>query len=451
MNDPALMAAIARRRRVLAGGGGSSVDANQTTLTAASFTFTGDGVTTDTLTLTTKDSGGTVVPSVAWTATVERVSLDAAAGLVSVTPASILNDGVESADISALVVDEDGFVAPGVTVTLSATGTGNTVTQPGAVTNGFGTATGSIVSTVAATKVLSATAAGQTITDTASLSVTSSSGQPALIMASSFKRGGLGTDATDVQDGTYWDGNYTNNGGAEVVASTGTDFPADANVLRFTPLIGTAGAVIIEKESLGTPAVLDSRYYRWYWRHMWPYTGNSDADNTHPIQDGTGGIGGISWYWDIHTLSGDTTFDCGFGVAVSNGENTFSNSAWRMTTALDKDTVYRFEVRVHRLSTTTFNLHAKVFLGDSTTELHGDSDFTNTNGGNTSSLADLPTLNFRAAGSGVDGADTLSLIKAGCNGIIDSVVSTEHYADQTGFAISDEDWIGPYVTAEADV
>lgn len=57
----------------------------------------------------------------------------------------------------------------------------------------------------------------------------------------------------------------------------------------------------------------------------------------------------------------------------------------------------------------------------------------------------------RVASGHIGGADTLSLLKVGCNGIIDSVVSTQHYADQTGFAISDEGWVGPYTTGEADV
>lgn len=384
-----------------------------------------------------------------------NVAVDAAVSAsmstVSTDVATILDNGSDAATITVVARNASGTPLSGKSVTPSSTGTNNTFSPTSGTTDGAGEVTFSFTSTTAEAKTISAVVEGVSITDTATVTAETTPSQPTLIMASSFKRGGLGSAQTDLQDGTYWDGNYTNNGGAEVVASTGTDFPADANVLRFTPQISTAGAFIIEKESLGTPAVGDSRYYRWYWRHMWPYTGDTDADNTHPIQDGTGGIGGISWYWDIHTLSGDTTFDCGFGVAVSNGENSFSNSAWRMLTALDKDTVYRFEVRVHRISTTTFNLHARVYLGDSTTILYDDSDFTNSNGGNTSSLADTPTLTFRAAGSGVDGADTLSLIKAGCNGIINSVVSTEHFADQTGFAISDEGWIGPYVNGEADV
>jgi hypothetical protein len=140
-----------------------------------------------------------------------------------------------------------------------------------------------------------------------------------------------------------------------------------------------------------------------------------------------------------------------FGVAINNGENTFANSYWQLATPLAKDTVYRFEHQIERISTTTFRLHARVFLGDSIEPLYSDADFTNLNGGDVLSLADLPTLTFRNAGSGVDGADTLSLLKCGCNGIINSVVSTQHYADQTGFAVSDEGWIGPYWAGEADV
>lgn len=373
-------------------------------------------------------------------------TVSASQSVVTVSPSTVVNDGSSTATVTVTLVNASGTPLSGKTVTLSSTGSNNTIVQPG-VTDSNGETTGTIASTTAEAKTVTAVSEGVTVTDTAAVTFTAT---PTLVMASSFKRGGLGSDVTDVQDGTYWDGNYTNNGGAEVVASTGTDFPADANVLRFMPQIGTAGAFIIEKESLGTPSVGTTRYYRWYWSHEWPYTGDTDADNTHPIQDGTGGIGGTSWHWDIHTLSGDTTYRVLLGVAVNNGENTFANAAWGLMTPLDKSTVYRFELAIERLSTTTFGMHMRVYDASGTL-LYDDSDFGAYNNGNTPTLASNPTFTFRNAGSGVDGADTLSLLKVGCNGIIDSVVSTQHYADQTGFAISDEGWVGPYITGEADV
>ncbi len=77
---------------------------------------------------------------------------------VVVTPATgVTADGVASATVTVTVIDGAGNPVPGQTVSLAATGTGNTLTQPAAATNASGVTTGSIRSTVAEVKTLTAT------------------------------------------------------------------------------------------------------------------------------------------------------------------------------------------------------------------------------------------------------------------------------------------------------
>lgn len=74
--------------------------------------------------------------------------------------------------ITVTVVDTaSGAPVVGATVVLAASGTGNTLTQPGAVTDVNGVATGTFASSVAEAKTISATADGVAITDTAGVTV----------------------------------------------------------------------------------------------------------------------------------------------------------------------------------------------------------------------------------------------------------------------------------------
>lgn len=93
----------------------------------------------------------------------------AAQSTVEVSDTTAAPDGVESVTVTVTVLDAAGDPVPGIPVVLSSTGTGNTITQPTALTNASGVATGSIVSTVPEAKTISATANGSAITDTAAL------------------------------------------------------------------------------------------------------------------------------------------------------------------------------------------------------------------------------------------------------------------------------------------
>ena len=89
---------------------------------------------------------------------------------VTASPTSIFeSSGVST--ITVTVKDQYGAPMSGVTVVLSASGDGNSVTQPTGSTNASGVATGALSSTGIGTKTVSATANGTAITQTATVEV----------------------------------------------------------------------------------------------------------------------------------------------------------------------------------------------------------------------------------------------------------------------------------------
>lgn len=133
--------------------------------------------------------------------------VSAAQSTVTADPASIpVSSG--SSTITVTVKDDAGVPISGATVVLSATGAGNALTQPAAVTNASGVATGTLSSTVAGTKTVSATANGTLITQTATIEVTEpppvSASQSTVTAnpASIAANGGSSTITVTVKDGS---------------------------------------------------------------------------------------------------------------------------------------------------------------------------------------------------------------------------------------------------------
>ena len=85
---------------------------------------------------------------------------------VEVDQATMVADGVDVTTVTVTARDAQGNPVPGQTVVLAVTGTGNTVTDPLAVTNASGVATGSFTTNIAEAKTVSATAGGVSITQT---------------------------------------------------------------------------------------------------------------------------------------------------------------------------------------------------------------------------------------------------------------------------------------------
>ena len=146
------------------------------TLTQPGATTDASGVATGTLSATgagdkevSATIAGTAVTQTA-AVTVTSAGVSAAQSTVAATPGTI-TVGTGVATITVTARDAFGNPIEGAAVELAATGTGNTLTQPGA-TNANGVATGTLTATVAEGKTVSVTIDGTAVTQTATVTVT---------------------------------------------------------------------------------------------------------------------------------------------------------------------------------------------------------------------------------------------------------------------------------------
>jgi hypothetical protein len=135
---------------------------------------------------------------VIFTATGTPGPVSAEKSLVSASPAQITASTGSSAS-TITVTARDAFENPisGLTVTLSATGTGNTLTQPGAPTGSDGKATGTLSATTPGDRVISAKVGSVSLAATATVTV--SAGTPVAAQSSATVPGGTAGQVTTVQ------------------------------------------------------------------------------------------------------------------------------------------------------------------------------------------------------------------------------------------------------------
>jgi hypothetical protein len=196
--SPSLSTVAVSPSTITAGGAGTTItvtarDAGGNPISGATVVLAATG-TGNTLTQPAGPTGangvatGTLSSTVAGTktvsATIDGVAItqtqavtvtagapSAGASTVSASPTSI-TVGTGASTITVTVKDAFGNAVSGATVTLAASGSGNTLTQPAGATDASGVATGTLSSTVEETKTVSAEAGGTPITQTASVTVT---------------------------------------------------------------------------------------------------------------------------------------------------------------------------------------------------------------------------------------------------------------------------------------
>ncbi len=179
-------------------GGGGSVGSAQPVLTdveglASAPWRLGPAPGANTLTATAVGAGLIGNP-VAFTATAVVGPPDAGTSTVVAVPSVIPPSpgGLSSASIITVTVrDALGRTITGAGVTLAASGTGNTLTQPTTVTDNQGRATGTLSSTVAEDKTVTATVNG-TLGITQSATVTVNPGAPSSIAVVTEPAGAVG-------------------------------------------------------------------------------------------------------------------------------------------------------------------------------------------------------------------------------------------------------------------
>jgi adhesin/invasin len=180
------------------GGGGSRVGGNPVTDADGVATVGGwtlgqkAGANTLEATLSGLDVSGSPV---VFSATALPGSVSAGKSRVSAAPATITASGGSSKS-TITVTARDGFdnPIPDLAVTLSASGTGSTLTQPASPTGSNGSTTGLLSATTPGDRVVSATIAGTLVTETATVAV--SAGAPSAGQSSAGGPAGTAGEGT---------------------------------------------------------------------------------------------------------------------------------------------------------------------------------------------------------------------------------------------------------------
>src|SRR2546425_165419 len=241
------------------------------TLTQPGGPTNADGVATGTLSSIVAQSK-TVSASIntvgiTQTATVVVTASPASGAQSSLAATSPITAGTETSTITVTARDGLGNPVPGATVVLSATGTGNALTQPSATTNSSGVATGTLSSTVAEPKTVSATVNGVAVTQTASVVVNAGPASKLTLTTAPSSSAQSGTalaqqPVAQLQDAN---GNAVSQAGVLVTATvvqagatasnaTATTGAGGAATFSGLTLTGTAGGCTPRLRAAGAPA-----------------------------------------------------------------------------------------------------------------------------------------------------------------------------------------------------
>lgn len=233
--------------------------------------------------------------------------------------------------------------------------------------------------------------------------------------------------------------------GLSVIPSTGLDFPTP-NVLEVSATETTPGSADIRFGhtrliGLPIPAVGESLFYRWYLRVAVPDALDSiNSGAPHPIQDGTS-ASQSNWMFETVIQQNGTWGPRLFSFAAANA---FPNNRWGAPAPFQKNQTYRIELQIHRVGTSTFTPHARVF--DSAGGLlYGDADIANQGGGGTVTFADAPVLDLNILGN-------LTRLQAGNNAPnwvnLQSADFPFVMYYQGAFCVRTDTWCGPWQQGE---
>lgn len=253
---------------------------------------------------------------------------------------------------------------------------------------------------------------------------------------SDWRTAALGTGGRT--DNGKW--NVPGGSGLSVIESTGLDFPS-ARVLRVAPEEGTAGFAFLRRTGLPIPGEGGSRYYRGYIR-VSSQTNVAVADpETHPHQDGNA-ASQINWgLWVYHNVGGPGKWT--LQVRPNATVVPFPFYRFELSTPLDKDVTYRWELRVERVGG-GYRLDIRIYstgnilLFDSSNFLDQRISFAPLEAQSLAQYMATNTFSFFNLAN-LDG------LNAGLNGLGGSDwFPTIIHSYQGCLATGVEDWIGPY-------
>ncbi|HEY0674231.1 MAG TPA: hypothetical protein VGD27_18300 [Longimicrobiales bacterium] len=271
--------------------------------------------------------------------------------------------------------------------------------------------------------------ANQTATATFAVTQLTGGGTADVLFFSDF-RTALGTSSAAVTDGGKWNVQATTPETMRIVSSAGLGFPS-SNVMEMIATPERQGFAIIRKTGMPTPAVGESRYYRWYIRVMQP--DNLSDYNTHPIQDGNA-ASQTNWMFLIIGQGGPGNVPAGHYQPEFWAESSpYPHQRW-FGPDLPKNQTFRFELQIYRANATQFQMHVRVY-DSAGTLVADDDDFQAYDVG--TRLSTNPLFPFTAV-QNMDG------LNAGNNGIANMPSNSFTHSYQGAFAVCTNTWCGPY-------
>jgi hypothetical protein len=328
---------------------------------------------------------------------------------------------------TAVITPTGGGAA--TTVNVPATGTANVSVAVGTYSVAYTPPAGHGLATGQTGQANLTITAGQTAIATFQVQQT----QPGTLQPIFFSNwsAATGNSTAAKTDGGKWNIISDPGNSLDVVAGPPVGIPSP-NCLRVIAKTSAQGFARLAKTGLGVPAVGQSFFYRWYYRHEQP---SLNDNSQHPIESGQ--TGGLDWSFSNETIS-NTTWRPEFRPG---GDQNNAVLARFTGPILQRSVTYRFELQIHKLSNTEMRMHARVYSAAGQL-IADDDDFINDRLGSSTrvSLADNPTLHFQTSGG-----SQLDEVRAGNNGISVGDWGPEMlYAYQGGFAIATGDWCGPY-------
>ena len=364
-----------------------------------------------------------------------EVRFSAPVGTLAIEVTGLADGATSGGSASALRTDVSGI--PAVVIAVPAGGFADTVVAAGTYSVTYSAPSGHVLAPGETNPQTVTIAVGGG--DAATFDVDETGPTPTGVVFHSDWSTALGKSLEamrDTESETPWTLKTGNGTGSEVISSAGLDFPS-ANVLAVIAEDGDgdgdASSNIVRYTSIPVPAAGESLFYRWYIRVSTPdeHDAISNDPETHPIQDGFT-IGDTNWAFQIIT-SDDGTWRASY--ELDSGPNSGDLRYIGRNIAFEKNVTYRFELQLHRINASQFNLHARVYDADDVL-LYDDDDWSSANGETT--LAENPTLNFNSVSN-------LNGLNAGFNGLGGpSTLMPFPLYYQGAFCVRTDDWCGPY-------
>jgi hypothetical protein len=281
---------------------------------------------------------------------VSRKLVSAGNSDVTIAPSTIPDNGTSASVVTVVVKDTDGTVAVGIpaaSVVVSASGAGNTVTQPVSATDVAGTTDGSVVSTTAASKTISAAVMGLTLTDQPTLVVEGETGDPF------FEDAFTGPARTDA-------GGFVWQNGASLTPTPVNSEGSDCLRFRFGPDADLEDTNVEQRFELGRNVTELWIHYRMFYPSNYVHRNQSSGGTNNKFLRIWGDdyaannkYGFSTWYSATSptgsSIRGDRRTDSGMGPSAGGGSNTVSPTV-DFPVTLDDWT----DVKIHLLLNTSY-------------------------------------------------------------------------------------------------